>query len=251
MKLSIMPPYFFPYIGYFQLMKFVDRWIVFDDIKFANKSWINRNRILHPNPEKKWQYINIPVKRRKQFDKIRDVSVNNETDWRKAILGKLTHYKNIAPYYDDTINHVEECLAVEGDRLGEILVRCLELNAKKLGISTRIDVQSETIPTLDKVNHSGQWALRISEFLGADEYVNPYGGADIFNESEFSDSKIKLSFIKPKLTAYPQRNLNHVTGLSILDIMMWNDISTINTMLTKDYECLTKNELITSKEIQI
>ena len=61
MKLAIMQPYFFPYIGYFQLMNYVDEWVVFDDIQFIDKGWINRNRILHPDPNKSFQYITIPL----------------------------------------------------------------------------------------------------------------------------------------------------------------------------------------------
>ena len=93
MKLGIMQPYFFPYIGYFQLMKHVDQWVVFDDIQFIDKGWINRNRILHPDTKKQWLYITLPLHKRKQFDKICNIHIKSEINWKEEILGRLTAYK--------------------------------------------------------------------------------------------------------------------------------------------------------------
>ena len=45
-RLAIMQPYIFPYIGYFQLIADVDIFIVYDNIKYTKKGWINRNRML-------------------------------------------------------------------------------------------------------------------------------------------------------------------------------------------------------------
>ena len=109
MKLGVMQPYFFPYIGYFQLMKNVDQWVVFDDIQYINKGWINRNRILHPNVEKQWQYITLPLVKRKQFEKICNIEIKSEINWRAEILGKLTAYKRKAPFYNETLNLINEC----------------------------------------------------------------------------------------------------------------------------------------------
>ena len=93
MKLGIMQPYLFPYVGYFQLMNAVDRWIAFDEIQFIDKGWINRNRILHPDPVKQWQFLTVPLSKRGQFDKICNISIKEELDWRSQIFGKLTMYK--------------------------------------------------------------------------------------------------------------------------------------------------------------
>ena len=67
-KTAIMQPYFFPYIGYFQLMNTVDLWVAFDDTQFVDKGWVNRNRVLHPEEDKAWQFITFPLSKRGQFD---------------------------------------------------------------------------------------------------------------------------------------------------------------------------------------
>ena len=82
-KLAIMQPYLFPYIGYFQLMNACNHWICFDDIQFKNKGWINRNRILHPEKDKEWQYISIPLSGKSRFDKICNIEVSTVQKWKK------------------------------------------------------------------------------------------------------------------------------------------------------------------------
>lgn len=231
MKLGIMQPYFFPYIGYFQLLDAVDRWIAFDDIQFIDKGWINRNRILHPDPAKEWQYITLPLAKRGQFDKIRDISIKSDVDWRAQILGKLTAYKKKAPYYKQTTDFVHRCFDTDENNLANFAIRSLKMTAEYMGIRTPIEVQSELDLRLGKIEHPGQWALRISEALGASEYVNPIGGTGIFRQEEFESAGVKLSFLQPMLAPYSQRRGGFVSGLSIIDVMMFNSPEAVRELL--------------------
>jgi hypothetical protein len=245
MKLGIMQPYFFPYIGYFQLMAAVDRWISFDDIQFIDKGWVNRNRILHPDVNKEWQYITLPLEKRGRFDKICEISIKSDAKWREQMLGKLSSYKRKAPNYKSTIDFVTSCFDTDETNLSRFLTRTLRMTAEYLGIETPIEVQSQMNLTLNEVEHSGQWALRISEKLGATEYINPHSGADIFKEREFDASCIKLTFLKPHLELYAQRQDYFIEGLSIIDVMMWNDREKISEMLTRGFEMIRAGELST------
>jgi hypothetical protein len=245
MKVAIMQPYFFPYIGYFQLLNAVDRWIAFDEIQFIDKGWINRNRILHPNPAKEWQFITLPLAKRGQFDKICDISIKSEIDWRANILGKLTSYKNQAPYYTQTIDFVRYCFDTDEKNLACLVIEILKKTVGYLGIKTPIDVQSEMNLNLGEVQHAGQWALRISEAIGAKEYINPHGGQEIFKPEEFDDAKIKLSFLKAGLTPYQQKREKFVHGLSIVDFLMFNKIENCEKFLGQyektDIKSINKN----------
>lgn len=238
-----MQPYFFPYIGYFQLMAAVDRWVVFDDIQFVEKGWINRNRVLHPEPAKVWQFITLPLDKRGRFDKIRDISIKADAKWREQILGKLTLYKRKAPHYKQTVDFVSSCLDTDECNLSRFITRSLRMTSDFLGIDTPIEVQSEMDLSLDDVEHAGQWALRISEALGASEYINPYGGMEIFKEPEFRAAGIKLTFLRPELERYVQRRDGFVPGLSIIDVLMWNDRETVREMLGRGYELLSMRAL--------
>ena len=58
-KVAIMQPYLFPYIGYFQLITAVDMFVLYDNIKYTKKGWINRNRLLQNGVD---AMFSIPLK---------------------------------------------------------------------------------------------------------------------------------------------------------------------------------------------
>ncbi|MGY4878617.1 WbqC family protein [Vreelandella aquamarina] len=242
MNLAIMQPYFFPYIGYFQLMEYADEWIIFDNIQFIDKGWINRNRILHPNIEKAWQYITVPLSKRGQFPRINEVNISPNHRWIDTIMGKLTIYKK-APHYNETSDFIYECLSYKDENLSTMLERTLQKTAKHLDIQTFISSQSNQSWDLPKINHPGQWALEISKVKKAKKYVNLYGGSKIFQQDEFDKEKIKLEFLKPALNPYDQYRKNFIEGLSIIDIMMWNDKETIHKILKNDFSLLSKQQV--------
>lgn len=233
MKIGIMQPYFFPYIGYFQLMQVVDRWIAFDKIQFIDKGWINRNRILHPDPVKEWQFITIPLSKRGQFDNICDITIKDEINWRSQILGKLSHYKRKAPYYNQTIDFIRDCLDSNETNLASLVIDILKKTAIYIGIETQIEVYSKINLDLGTIEHPGQWALRICEKLGACEYFNPAGGVEIFKQQEFDASGIKLSFFESKFLPYEQRNDKFIEGLSIIDILMFISADNLGEFLNQ------------------
>lgn len=237
-----MQPYFFPYLGYFQLMDISDEWVIFDNVQFIDKGWVNRNRILHPDPEKSWQYITIPLSKRRQFSKINEIAISNNQRWVDSILGKLTIYKK-APHYNNTIRFVEECLADTEGNLGVLLEKTLRKTARYLGIGTPVSSFSKKDWKLPEIKHPGQWALEISKVKKADKYINLYGGSEIFSQEEFDEAGIKLEFLKPVLNSYPQYRGRFIEGLSIIDIMMWNDIDSIQGMLKNDFSLYSKNEI--------
>jgi hypothetical protein len=243
MKIAIMQPYLFPYIGYFQLMKNVDRWIVADEMQFIDKGWINRNRILHPDDQKEWIYISIPLKHRGQFDKINKINIDGMQKWKSVILGRLSHYRGKAPYYSRTMDLVNACLANDESNLALFVTNSLRLVAIALGINVKFDVLSELDLKLGRINHAGQWAIKISEALGATEYINPYSGYSIYLEEEFLSRGISLRFLRPRLTPYMQRRDRFVNRLSIIDVMMWNSNAQILKMMTRDFDMVNHREL--------
>lgn len=231
MKLAVMQPYFWPHLPYFQMMHLVDRWVVFDDTQFVHRGWVNRNRVLHPEELKLWQYLTVPLEKKSRDDKILDLTIASDCDWRQKMLGKLSHYKRQAPYYRSTLRFAEACLESGASNLSQFLTHTLKVTAAHLGISTPIEVQSEMDLDLAPVEHSGQWALRISQQLGASQYINPIGGKSIFQSAEFACAGVELAFLKPDYQPYAQGSRAFVPGLSIIDVLMWNDLDSVNEML--------------------
>lgn len=242
MKLAIMQPYTFPYIGYFQLIKHTDKWVVFDDTQFISKGWINRNRILHPDAKKQWQYFTVPLKKHSLRCKIKNVDINNNIAWRDELLGKLTSYKKKAPFYTKTIEFIYDCISFKSSSLSEWVIYTLKRTCNYLEIPFNFSIFSEMNINIENIKHAGQWALEIAAAMDASEYINPVSGYNIFNENEFRARNIELQFLKPKLTPYVQRRGHFVPGLSIIDIMMWNDKVSISNMLN-DFEIFTYSKL--------
>ncbi len=250
MKVAIMQPYFLPYIGYFQLVSYVDKWVIFDDTQYISKGWINRNRILHPDVHKEWQYFSVPLKKHSRECSINDIEINDSLKWKGEFLGKLTTYKKKAPFYLDVMEFVEDSIKFNSSSLSELIVHTLKRSCDYLEIPFQYSIFSEMGINTDNIQHAGQWALEIADAMNADEYVNPSGGHTIFNEKEFSEKNIELRFLKPNLTPYVQRRGSFVPGLSIIDVMMWNDKDKIREML-KDYEILAHSELVAGAGISI
>ena len=231
MKLGIMQPYFFPYLGYFDLINYSDLWIVFDTVQYIRHGWVNRNRILHP--KQGWQYIVVPLKKHSRETVIRDIEIGKNPMWYQRILGQNRHYKKKAPYFRETFRLVEECLAIEERSISRLNVVILEKVCLYLGIPFEYEYFSEMQLELESIVEPGDWALRISEKIGAEEYVNPPGAAEIFDSSKFEASGIKLTIRKRLPFEYACPGYEFVPGLSIIDVLMWNQPDKVKEYLDK------------------
>lgn len=230
MKLGIMQPYFFPYIGYISLIKNTDEFILFDTVQFIKHGWIERNRILKPGGD--WQYIAVPLEKHSRDTKIIDIKIKNTEDWKSKILSQLVHYKKRAPYYNETIKVIERALDIETDSITELNKYVLETVCEYIGFTPIIKIFSEMNLEIERVNAPDEWALNICRALGnVSEYWNPPGGVEFFDEQKYVDAGITLRFQSVNIEPYIQRIGYFEPGLSIIDVMMFNTPEEINKML--------------------
>jgi hypothetical protein len=229
MKIGIMQPYFFPYVGYYSLIKYTDYWIVFDEVQFIRHGWIERNRILKPNEG--WQYIQTPVVKHPRNMLIKDIEIRNNELWREKIIAQLQHYKKKAPNYDKVIKLISEALALETNSIVELNVNILVVTCSYLGIDFKFDIFSKMQLEIDNVKAPDEWALNISSALGATEYVNPPGGKSFFDSKKYKEKDIKLTFLLNKINTYNQKRTPFEGGLSIIDLLMFNSIEEVNCMI--------------------
>lgn len=232
MKLAIMQPYFFPYIGYWQLIHAADCFVLFDDAQYMRHGWINRNRILRPGGG--WQYILVPLKKHTVAESIKNVQVHPDKKWKELIIGQLAHYKKKARYFDEANEMVRDSLFSNNEQgIAAINFAIIKKLCAWLGIEKEIIVSSEQNFDYAHVGDAGEWALRIAEQMGASEYINPISGAALFNREKFSASNIMLSFLKPQEIVYSQRGVFE-PSLSIIDVLMFNGIEGTKGLL-KNY----------------
>jgi len=231
MILGCMQPYFFPYIGYFDVLNRCDIWAVFDIVKYQPRHWMNRNRTMHPAAG--WQYITVAVDRQTQSGAIKDVMMRDKEASRQRILGQLAHYRQKgAPFFSKTIELVDRCfLTATGDSLRNLTVNSLIVICDYIGIAFDYLVLSQAGLALPKIDHPGMWAVEISAALHATDYLNAPGGRSLFAPQAFESSGVRLHFADLIDFKYPCGHHEFVDHLSIIDVLMWNAPETVKTRL--------------------
>ena len=229
MKLGIMQPYFFPYLGYYSLLKKTDEFILFDTVQFIRHGWIERNRVLKPVAG--WQYVGAPLEKKSLATRIFECQTRNDEDWREKIIRQLNHYKKSAPFFRKTMRVVEDSLNIDTTSIVKLNENILRRTCAYLQIPLKMSILSELNLPIEEVAHPGEWALKICTSLGAEEYLNPPGGMEIFDQSQFDAAGIQLRFLKNSLRPYDQQRQTFEAGLSIIDVMMFNDVEQINSLI--------------------
>ena len=217
MKLGIMQPYFLPYIGYWQLMKAVDKYVIYDDVNFIKGGWINRNRILL-NGEPK--YLNIQMSGASPYKLINEIEINEDKIFIEKNMRMIYGAYKKAPYFSTIYPLVEKILFIEKNNLAEYLTETFTVICDYLEINTELIVSS----TLKKDNnlHGQDKVLSICSSLGATSYYNAIGGQSLYSYEDFRRRGIALKFLKTNKIEYKQFDNVFVENLSILDVMMFN-----------------------------
>jgi hypothetical protein len=228
MKLAIMQPYFFPYLGYFGLIKHTDHFILFDTPQYIRHGWIERNRILKQNGEP--LYIKVPLKKHARDTAINKIIVNNSENWKEKIFAQLVPYKR-APYYRAAILLLKEIFDFNSESIVEINSRSLKMTCKYLGISTPVTTWSDMGLAINSANAADEWALNICKAMGANTYYNPIGGVSFFDKSKYEKNGIEIKFMEIQPTRYNQLSKEFIPFLSIIDVIMYNSPGDINEML--------------------
>lgn len=231
-----MQPYFLPYLGYFSLIKHTEQFILFDPVQYIKHGWIERNRIL--KPQSGWQYISAPLTKHSSDTKIKDIRIKNTTNWRNIIFSQLEHYKKRAPFYQDTIDILRNALDIDTESIVELNRHVLKVICDYIGVEFNVGIFSKMDLSIEEVNASDEWALNICKALGnIEEYWNPEGGLEFFDREKYKKAGININFSKMNLTRYSQRRPEFEAGLSIVDVMMFNEPGKIDKMLD-DYELI-------------
>jgi hypothetical protein len=230
-KIAIMQPYFFPYIGYFQLINAVDEFVVYDNIKFTKKGWINRNRILVNGKD---SYISLPLKKDSDHLDIRDRYLAESWSFDKdKMLNRIIESYRKAPYFNSVYPIIEKGILFEEHNLFGFILNSLNLVGEYLGIQTPLLVSS-TIP-VDHGLRAEKKVVAICKARKADMYLNPIGGVQLYSKADFKNEGLDLCFLKTINFIYKQSDNEFVPFLSIIDVMMFNSKEEIMDYLTSFY----------------
>jgi len=252
MKLAIMQPYFFPYIGYFQAITAVDKYILYDNLTFIKEAWMNRNRILLRDG--RIQMMTVPLKHKSSNALIRDIEIDNSKPWKKNLLSTISGAYKRAPYFDEIFPFIDSLLSSEYVHLSELNCRTISGIVDYLGIDTIVesdnskylqmestlsDIESDysVLPYLNLTKPIRKVArvLEMCREEGADVFINAIGGQELYDKSEFLQYGIDLRFVKTNDIIYSQssKSSEFVPNLSIVDVLMNNGKEGTKTLLNE------------------
>jgi hypothetical protein len=228
MRLAIMQPYFLPYIGYLQLMNAVDKFVLYDDVNYINKGWINRNRILVNGKD---YLFTVPLKEASQNKLINEICLSDDPKWRGKLLKTFEQAYKKAPFYLTAFAVTEKIINLEAEKLNEWLAAGFSVLADYLHIQTEIVSGSGVYHNTHL--KAQERILDICRQENADHYINPIGGTELYDKPVFGASGIQLSFLKSRPVIYPQFKNEFIPWLSIVDIMMFNSVPSIQHLLNE------------------
>lgn len=222
-KVAIMQPYLFPYIGYFQLIDAVNTFVIYDDVQYMKRGWINRNNILINNEKR---LFTVELNGASTEKNIKDITIKDDFVKFKKTLN--ANYAK-APYFADTIALMDKIFSFPDKNLAKFVGNSIVEIARYLELPTDFMYSSDI--SKDKELKAQDKIIAICKELDAEVYINSFGGQELYNKDDFKNENIILNFIKPEIVQYKQFNNEFIPGLSIVDVLMFNSKSQTRQIL--------------------
>lgn len=221
MKVAIMQPYIFPYIGYFQLINAVDHFVFYDDVNFIKQGWVNRNKIL---VQGKSTLFTVPLKKSSSFKIIHETLLHPTLfkKWKKKFLKTVEQSYKKAPYFDVIFPLVKRALDTDDNSsISEVAIKSVNEVLNYLQLERNIFISSTDFAETTILGRADR-IIAITKKLAADEYVNSPGGKELYDKKYFHENGINLNFINSEIMEYDQGVSNFIPALSIIDVLMYN-----------------------------
>ena len=252
MRLAVMQPYFMPYIGYFQAIAAVDKYILYSNLTFIKEAWMNRNRLLMRDGT--IVLTTVPLHSKSSNAMIYDVEIDNTKPWKEKLLRTVQMCYSRKPYYEETRALLSHLLSPEYRLLKDLNAATIVGIARHLGIATEIetdnsgyldlenqlrDIESDysPLPYLEKTRPIRKVArvIAMCRREGADHFINAIGGQQLYSPDEFAQYGIRINFVQTHPIQYRQdtKTGQFVPNLSIIDVLMNNGREATQSLLTQ------------------
>jgi hypothetical protein len=220
-----MQPYWFPYIGYWQLLNHADAFVLYDNIQYTKKGWVNRNRFLLNGKD---EVFSIALNADSSERDIVERSISPAFDRQKLVRRLEAAYAK-APCCKEVLPELQHWIGAPENNLFQYIRTTIEGVCRYLDIKTKIVISSqvevgERLQGADRV-------LALCRRLEADQYINPIGGLELYQKSDFAQHGVQLSFLRSRPIPYAQFAPDFVPWLSIIDVLMFNPRERVRSML--------------------
>lgn len=236
MRIAVMQPYTFPYIGYFQLVAAADCFVFFNDVNFIKKGWINRNSILN---QQQPYLFSIPLVKASQNKKINEIDIFEYSTWREKFIKMIEFNYHHAVHFKDAFGLICKILFKKDFlKIDDLAAQSVIDVSKYIGLKTQFMFSSD----LPYQGDDGQdKILDICRELKANEYINPQNGAFQYQASAFNSCGVDLFFLEPVIAKYAQYiNGTFIPSLSIIDLLMFNSREQL-LIMAEDGQILKEN----------
>jgi len=226
MKIAIMQPYIFPYLGYFQLINLVDKFVFLDDVSFIKRGWINRNTLLiNNNPF----LFSIPCVKVSSNKKINEIKIDNNQNWKDEFLKRIKHAYRTAPEYNNILPMIKKVINSDITLISDLTKKSIE------EVLAYLEIQTEIIHSSSKYENfhikGEDRIIDICKKENAEWYINPEGGLNLYSKEKFKKESLRINFLKSKQIKYAQFKDDFVPYLSIIDVLMFNPKQKVKEML--------------------
>lgn len=214
-----MQPYFFPYLGYYQLAHSSENFIFLDDANYIKQGYINKNSIIL---NRKAQNFSIPVKNISSFRKINEhVYIDDFSKFLKMI--ELAYKNSI--FFQQAMPIIEAVALDKTLNVAEKNAKSLISVFSYLNLERSFFFSSEIDAGREKKGQDR--VIEICKIIGISKYRNSIGGKEIYDPNAFQKENIELKFIKSINKPYSQGKHEFIANLSIIDLLMHCNKETI------------------------
>ncbi|MCK0163754.1 WbqC family protein [Marinobacter sp. S6332] len=212
MKLAVMQPYLFPYIGYFHLIYASDLFVIYDDVSYIKSGNINRNKVLSPSGVVRFT---VPVLGASQNRLICDLSFSKDVS---KVLKMIEYSYSDAPYFEFVYPVILKVLKHEERSIASVCLHGFEAIFSYLGIDKKFRKASGL--EYDRTASAQDKLVSLCHKFDAEFYVNAPGGRQLYTKVGFAVHGVKLMFVDSLPVRYQQRTTEFVPNLSIIDVLM-------------------------------
>ena len=215
MKIAVVQSSYIPWKGYFDLIDFVDAFVIYDIVQYTKNDWRNRNR-LFVNGEPRW--MTIPIARNSLDQTINETRVASKNWHTKHWRTIAQHYGN-RPGFDVHATWLESLYQsnAERQRLTDINESFLREICSALEIDTPIHRAEAFRLPKDRVDR----LVTLCEALGATEYVSGPAAKSYLDESRFQERGLSVSwFSYDGYTQYPQASAQFEHNVSVIALLL-------------------------------
>lgn len=212
MKLAVMQPYLFPYIGYFHLIHAADLFLIYDDVSYIKRGFVNRNSISSPGGLAKFT---VPVLGASQNKLFSELEFSEEVD---KVIKTFEYSYSKAPYFENVFPIVQKTLKFPDRSIASVCKKGFEEIFSYLDIEKVFKKTSEI--DYDRSVSARDRLIALCHHFEADKYINAPGGRKLYKKQDFAEAGIDLKFVDSLEVEYRHAGENFIPKLSIIDVLM-------------------------------